>query len=375
MGEVRLPELDAARCVHAAIETASCRACVEVCPRKAWRLDDAALEFDSGLCDGCGLCVPACPCQAIDLPLALISRPVAGTLAVLAACDRAGGDDVVGAVASQAGQHDEPGHIGCLHAIGLGELLRAYRAGQHVWLLAHGDCAACPRGQGEKLFSRLLHLNAALRQRGRRPIVLREVTLAAWSALINSTGAAEAQGRRGFFRALTQQPAAVLIGAPALLEKEPAKPPGEYLPDGDDALMPWVISLNASRCVGCHACSRVCPEAAIEFDAETPAYRLRHRACTGCAMCQDVCQHHAVILQPWAEPTQWALPLIEQRCPGCGVVFYTPAETSIHTRSCWVCANAKMKRRLYQVMAEPLRPARAGSPGKQVSLAVDIEHQ
>lgn len=351
--EVRLPELDGARCVHAAIETASCRACVEVCPKKAWRLDDAALEFDSGLCDGCGLCVPACPRQAIVLPLALASRPVAGTNAMLAACDRAGGDgdvsDVVSAGTNQTTHHDEPGHIACLHAIGLGELLRAYRAGQNIWLLAHADCTHCPRGQVEKLSTRLVHLNTALRQRGRPVIVLREVSLAAWKTLIKGAGAVQGQLRRGFFVTLSRRPLAALLGENLLTEQE-HKPPGEYLPDGDDALMPWVISLNASRCVGCHACSRVCPEAAIQFNAEIPAYHLRHRACTGCRLCQDVCQHHAVTLQPWAEPTQWKLPLVEQRCPRCGVVFHTPAEIFSHTRHCWVCDSDKRKR-LYQVMA------------------------
>jgi ferredoxin len=253
-------------------------------------------------------------------------------------------------VFNTAAHQNEPGRIACLHAIGLGELLRAYQAGQHVWLLAHGDCAACPRGQGEKLSTRLAHLNAALRQRGRRPIVLREVTLAAWSVLINAAGAAEADARRGFFRALTQKPASVLIGAPPVQEKEPRKPPGEYLPEGDDALMPWVIRLNASRCVGCHACSRVCPEGAIQFDAAAPAYRLRQRACTGCGLCQDVCLHQAVTLQPWAEPTQWALQLVEKHCPGCGVDYYAPAEIATHSRNCWVCDSTQLKRRLYQVM-------------------------
>ncbi len=355
VGEVRLPELDGARCVHAAIETASCRACVEICPRKAWQLDDAALEFDSGQCDGCGLCVPACPRQAIVLPLTLAIRPVAGTNAMLAACERAGGDaavsNVVSADANQSAHHDEPGRIVCLHAIGLGELLRAYRAGQSIWMLAHGDCARCPRGQGEKLSTRLVNLNAALRQRGRHPIVSREVTLATWTVLLNTASAAEAHARRGFFRALTQQPAMLLIGTLQVPETEHTKPPGEYLPDGDDALMPWVIGLNASRCVGCHACSRVCPEDAIQFDAETPAYRLRHRTCTGCGLCMDVCQHHAVTLQPWTEPTQWALPLVEQRCPRCGVVFVSPVETAMNAGVCWVCASSKQKRRLFQVLS------------------------
>jgi ferredoxin len=349
VGEARLPELDGARCVHVAIETASCRACVEVCPRGAWHLDDTALEFDSRLCDGCGLCVPACPRQAIVLPLALASRPVAGANAMLAACDRAGGDTVAGDIGSVAAQHDQPGRIACLHAIGLGELLRAYHAGQRIWLLAHADCTHCPRGRVERLPTRLAHLNTALRQRGQPVIVLREVSLAAWTTLIKGAGAAQGQSRRGFFVTLSRRPLAAFLGENP--EKDQAqKPPGEYLPDGDDAMMPWVIRLNASRCVGCHACSRVCPEAAIQFDAEIPAYRLRHRACTGCGLCQDVCHHHAVILQSWAEPMQWTLPLVEQHCPHCGVAFHTPAEIASPGRTCWVCASDKRKR-LFQVMA------------------------
>jgi ferredoxin len=351
-GELREPlrvvhvKFDGARCVHAAIETASCQACVEVCPKKAWHLDDAALEFDAGLCDGCGLCVPACPRQAIVLPLSFASRPVAGTTATLAACDR---------VAGHVPSCSESGYIPCLHAIGLGDLLRAYRSGQHLWLLAHGDCADCPRGCGESLFNKVSHLNRALRQRGRPFIVLREVSMSVWTSLLKSSaGQGQAQARRGFFRALSQRPAAMLLGENSLPEEE-RKPPGEFLPGGDDALMPWVVQLEATRCVGCHACVRVCPEGVIRFVEtfsrdDVPAFHLHPRACTGCGLCLDVCAHQAVRLQPWAEPTQTTLPLIEQRCRRCGVDFYLPVDVFDGVRECWICGGAKHSNRMYQVM-------------------------
>ncbi len=356
VGEARLPVLDATRCVHASIETASCRACVDVCPRGAWHLDDAALEFDSTLCDGCGLCQPACPRQAVAMPLvegfslgyalglSVARRPLAGANALLAACEQATGNKA---------ETSELGYVPCLHAIGLVDLLRAYRAGERVWLLSRGDCAACPRGRGESLFTRVASVNVALRQRGRQVVVLREVSLPSWHALMNSEVVAESaasRARRGFFRALSQRPAAAILADNPLFEPE-KKSPGEYLPDGDDALMPWVVCLDASRCVGCHACVRVCPQAAIQFDAAAPAYHLHHRACSGCGLCGDVCQQHAVSLQAWGEPTQRVFPLVEQRCPCCGVVFYTPSALANPPQHCWVCANAKQKRRLYQVMA------------------------
>lgn len=337
-----LPALDGARCVHATIETAACRACVEACPRGAWCLGDAALEFDVSQCDGCGLCVSACPGQAINLPLALAIQPLAGSQAVLAACKHASAE-----VSSHAG----PGRVPCLHAIGLGDLLRAYRAGHQVWLLAHGDCAACPRGQGETLFARVAHLNTALRQRGRRPILTREVSAASWAALVMDPEATGAQARRAFLRSLTRRPATLLTGAATVEESGQCEAPGEYLPDGEDALMPWVVHLDAERCVGCHACARVCPRGAIEHDVAASVYRLRHRACTGCGLCRDVCAHRAVSLCAWAEPAQWHLPMVERRCARCGVAHTVPVAAAGKHEQCWVCAAKQQPSRLYQVMA------------------------
>ena len=344
VAEIRQPELDGAGCVHAAIETASCRACVESCPMNAWRLDDAALEFDAGACDGCGLCVPACPRRAIRLPLAIARRQVAGTSANLAACDRI-----------TAASHAEPGSVPCLHAIGLADLLLAYRAGRPLWLLAQGNCADCPRGGGESLSARVARLNTALRQRGRPAILLREMSISTWKRLLESSEAPLDQARRGFFRALSRQPAAALLGEDLSPEPQEREPPGQYLPGGEDALLPWVVRLDLSRCTGCHACARVCPEGAIRFIETAPdgtaAYRISSRACSGCGLCRDVCDSKAVGLQPWAEPKQTEIALKKRRCRGCGVAFHQPDEAAGETRDCWICARTRPPRRLYQVMS------------------------
>ena len=60
-----LPTVITERCVHTQLTQASCRACVDSCPVKAWVLDDETLSIDTGACDGCGLCASACPQGAI----------------------------------------------------------------------------------------------------------------------------------------------------------------------------------------------------------------------------------------------------------------------------------------------------------------------
>ncbi|MEW8549314.1 MAG: 4Fe-4S binding protein, partial [Candidatus Thiodiazotropha endolucinida] len=64
--EERLPDVVSGRCVHEIVEMASCSSCVDVCPQHAWSLDDEALRLDTALCDGCGLCMPACPEGAVS---------------------------------------------------------------------------------------------------------------------------------------------------------------------------------------------------------------------------------------------------------------------------------------------------------------------
>lgn len=336
------PAVDAGRCVHSHIASASCRACVDICPTRAWRLDDEGLNLVEAACDGCGLCAPACPGTAISLSARPARRKVADTPAMLAACDKA----MTGAPVPDGSRPD--GLLGCLHGIGLSDLLGAYRRGYRVWLLAHGDCASCPRDRGEPVRERIERLNTALRQRGRAPMVSREISPQAAASLLSVSD--ENVSRRDFFQALSRRPTAAVLGALAADEEIAAATMADLLPEGDDALMPWVVEIDASRCSGCHACARICPEGAIEFDASAPAYRLRHRACTGCALCRDVCEADAVGLLAWSEPKQTLVSLRGQRCRSCGVDFHKPVDAPNGTDLCRICATAKPARRLYQVM-------------------------
>ena len=59
--------LDYARCVLTTNRQAECRACADICPTDAIRLDETGLAYAPGLCIGCTGCLGACPTEAFRL--------------------------------------------------------------------------------------------------------------------------------------------------------------------------------------------------------------------------------------------------------------------------------------------------------------------
>ncbi|RPI56805.1 MAG: 4Fe-4S dicluster domain-containing protein [Chloroflexi bacterium] len=83
----RLPEIEAPVFKPAFCRMCRNARCVAACPTGALVQDDAEglVRLDAALCDGCGLCVPACPFEAIWLD---------DLRSVAVKCDECGGDPV-----------------------------------------------------------------------------------------------------------------------------------------------------------------------------------------------------------------------------------------------------------------------------------------
>lgn len=339
------------RCVHEHAAVATCRACADVCPTRAWLLDGDQLALDTAACDGCGLCAGSCPTGALEgatLGQLVANRPLAEPVLDLA-CERA----------VPAGLTTLP----CLHATGPRELAALHRRGvRRLEMCAapcdDGDDTSCPRsGRSPTLDAMLAAVNALLVEVGEPPLRLVRRSPAEWARATAQRRAERTlpdAGRRALFRRL---------GAAA----EPT--PTATVPDDAHAALvarlspaaphPLVPLIDAERCVACHACVRLCPTGALALgrDATGLHYRTSPAHCTGCGLCRDSCEHEAVSVErssPWRRVT---VPLAEHRCVACGVVFHVPAGTAAAAAiepgnaRCRICRVAPASRRLYQVQA------------------------
>jgi len=335
-----LPEVVSERCVHARMAQATCRACVDACPRSAWVLDEERLGIDAARCDGCGLCAPACPEGAVLEHWRPLRLRVNGVKVAFAAC-------------AEAKVDGEGTFIPCLHILGVRRLLELQRDGVGRLVLARGDCDACPRGGVTRLDRALGEVNLLLRNRGLPLVDSTFLPSAAWSAelaLARASHRPEGIGRRAFFRrALT----AATERAADLPERDGEwvpcfVPPGRIVPRSGEG----GLSLNAPRideagCSGCDACVRLCPHEVIQLTPE--GYRLDPDGCTGCGICVDACNRGAVRVERLAADPQTLVPLATRRCRACGADFHLPAARPA-SALCPVCAMTSHQRRLFQVL-------------------------
>jgi len=339
-GEVLAPEVIAERCVHSVMEQASCRACVDACPRGAFVLDDERLGIDTSRCDACGLCVPACPQAAVVDAFSPAIYRIGGESVAFAAC------------AAALPRIGEPGVLPCLHSLGLRQLLSLRREGVVRLELSRADCHVCPRGRATPIETHLEAARQILEGRGLVAMTAAFLAPGPWS---EARVAAARQprpslDRRAFFR---QAIGSAVEQAVRRAEGEGGSAPpdnrlGRYFPStAAGQVVPFAPRIDEGLCTGCDACARLCPTGAIRVEAD--AYRLDPDACTGCGICVDVCTRGAVVIEPLAVPSQTFVTLYRRRCRACGVHFHSPRADG-GAGLCTVCAVTNHHQRLFQVL-------------------------
>lgn len=336
------PEVVPDRCVHSLSHQATCTACIDACPGGAWLLDDDGLNLNVAACDGCGLCVPACPQEAIKVEIKPAKRRLANRTVGFAACDRVPGSE-------------GEGKIPCLHALGVRALARLYRQGIEHLIVARGDCLACPRGEATGIERSVQFMNLHLIDRGLAPIELNELDGASWTRALAMSREARVNGfsrRRLFLRA------AETVAEVGENEGVAPTPPtlGCLIAEGGrpDAITPCSPVIAPDRCEGCDACVRLCPNGVFAIDESAEdggcGYEIEPARCTGCGLCVDVCEADAITLERWSRSPQRRLRLEESACRACGVRFHLPQGRLPADGLCPICSRTHHHQKMFQVM-------------------------
>lgn len=340
-------------------------------------MQDTGLTFDDEACDGCGLCVAACPHEALSLPvpqhLVASNRWLRRDGALLLACERVGSNP-----ADRVGPSELPaGHVSCLHALApswLHTLCERHDVSQLK--LACGDCTNCERRPASALSlwqrwddwtHRLSAQRAAVPQ-------LRRLEPKQWLELAAGVPSTDVS-RRAFLRRASQ-PGAEGQAAPDTFTSERRRTVVRLSQAQAEPM--WRVAVAADRCSLCMACLRICPEQVFELapaappaspnGALTAQWRIGQARCTGCGLCVDVCNADTtpgaygqaitlVTTKPEGDASAQAslgggangFELVQRQCGGCHVAYWD-----------WAVPKSSAK------ADEPLRPAHGEPTGPRL---------
>ncbi len=347
------PEISPDHCVHGLISSASCQSCVDACPHDAWILGEDALGLDEDACNGCGLCIPACPTGALHDHFPYVIRPVAGQAVALFGCERSVAQDTEAA-------------LPCVHSLGIRQLLLLHTSGVSHLLLATDDCSLCPDCPGEKLEQRVERLNLLLKERHRPLIKLSYRPVRVWKAVLKKE-VLITRGTRLNRRAFLSGVSSSQVLQEQLVSMDPLnRPESRTIAPGmlldttsGHQHLPWVPRIEAAACSGCDACIRLCPTQALRHeeqhedagkDISGSCYRMDAPRCTGCGICVDVCSEQAIRLRSWKSWAVESLPLSDAVCRRCGNNFHVPVDSELNAEGlCPICRSTGSKQ-LFQVL-------------------------
>ncbi len=333
-----VPKVDSNRCVHTKIEIATCKKCVDACPHLAWVLDDETLALDAKTCDGCGLCAAACTEQAIKYQYDHKIKSYKKSNISFFACEYAA--DIL----------SKDQNIFCVNTVSLVELLRLYAQGVRTLIISTGDCTDCLYDCSPNLTDNLKKINLLLSSRRQANIKLLKVDAKKFKSWQSSLPSAfEKNTRRGFLLNLLTSGAEL-----AILKEDKALSMHELLPANkvveNDALYPFVPSINEVKCSACNACVQLCPHQSLILNQEQLCFEIKPENCTGCAICTDVCDQSAISLHAWSKAHQLAIKLAGQKCTSCGVEFKLPVASNLSNEFCPICTRSNKNQNLYQVI-------------------------
>ncbi|MFZ5823634.1 MAG: 4Fe-4S binding protein [Bacillota bacterium] len=278
-------------CLAARHRRATCRACIEVCPEGALRLEEGKVVVDSAKCSRCGLCAGACPTASITIR-GIDDAAVAG--AAQLHCSRAQGLGV---------------QVPCLGYLTVDHLL-AIGLRHDLVELTRGDCASCQWQSGGAMTERTVETARQTLGAIGSEHTLRLVGRVAGEAgdraisrrdLFNLWRVESVQVARQFAPEKEVNHAKLPAKLPArrrrwLRQANPDRAqPGATMPTG-----PWKGRVVSEACNGCSICVSFCPTGAFAQRETEGDWLLTHQpaACVACNTCVALCPTRAVSEEP-----------------------------------------------------------------------------
>jgi ferredoxin len=321
-----LPEINPERCVYAHLASASCEACIDVCPTDAWAFEEDELTLDPERCVSCALCARVCPesalAFAVSIPLKQISEKTAGFVAC---------------------KNTTLPTVPCRHAITLADIIHDYALGMRTLVVSDTECTDCSIYPGAWFETLVEQFNSMLRREHQPPLRLLTIEAGKWQKVYQTAPAFQGKrvGRRAFLTAALD---------PIKEEGEPHQSEQEKFLrqtlSSDTPIYPITPVIN-DQCDACTACFRACPHQVL-LVVDHKELEIDPIACTGCRLCVDICDRDAIDLTYWQEAKALQYPLEQHKCTSCGVGFFTIGEQE--ETHCHICRKANHYKNLYQVM-------------------------
>lgn len=319
--KLALPRYEAVPFVEPALcrGNRECGLCLDACPLEAIRVEDDRVIIDTALCTGCGACLAACPHRAVLHPT-FSPEQLDGEMGGLLTSAETPFEPKVIALTCQsclpASTEGTVNHfsyppsmlplkIPCLAMASPWLLLRALDRGARGVALISSQ-RKCPVGFNSASWQEdVRFVQGLLRCWGIEPERIREFDVADGSAGV-------ARALAGFTREIAAlAPTGLKIAEPtpvpdtglllpALVSRLGAKlgrAAGGTVSQGRVPLAK--VELDYSQCTGCGLCLGECPTGALNSTSGEESYRLlfRHDLCVACGRCIGVCPEQCLGLE------------------------------------------------------------------------------
>ncbi|WP_053362964.1 4Fe-4S binding protein [Bacillus sp. FJAT-27251] len=257
------------QCVRNASPFSTCTACQESCEKNAIIIDKSGIQILKNRCDGCGMCIPSCPVQALE-GLSPIRKTIGDTLVL--------DEDL------------QPTKY---------ELLHFHKKGIRAIAIPKGD---------KKMQKLVDETNETLEK-------METNLFQVITGPVQDLRGQKRLSRREFFSklAIDSKHLALSTITPAKWRFDQDKFRRAGMFEG------WAffqVHLDSVKCSLCEACFRLCPGEVFMTNGSLLVIDTGN--CNGCSLCMDVCRENAVRLEPdlqkALELEATVLPLSCQKC-------------------------------------------------------------